>query len=261
MSTVFETSWNYPDWEQADGLSDAICTGTVDGIQGHLSSSTTNHPNGDQITADANYSGGAGAKGFRHWRGDGTNQNGGGIKFTLPSPLSEGWLRFYMRYQLGFAWTPAGDPLYTKDIYCNVGGNYLIYGIQGGAWGLTDINSPNHAGSVNWVDLMGGNTGDGQWHCHEFHWKKNNPNSELDIWIDGVQTLHSTGLTLNASSISEILVGSNQTEVTGAGASDYYTDYDDIAVSDSGYIGPLSGGGGAVIAGRRAMNLYRRLRQ
>jgi hypothetical protein len=206
---------------------------------------TTSNGRGWQVTSAANYSGGAGGNGFRHWRGDGTNNLSGGITITLPSSYTELWLRWYMRYQSGFAWTPAGNPLYTKDIYGSEGGDYWIYGIQGAGWGLTDISSANHSnGAMDWSDLMGGNTGDGLWHCHEFHINRAGAGAGvIEVWIDDVQYVNATGLTLSNTSMSSFRIGSNQDEVTGAGAADYYTDYDDFAVSDTARIGPLGGGG------------------
>jgi hypothetical protein len=70
------------------------------------------HPAGDQITLAANNPAGGGGRGFRHWRGDGVNVNGGGISINFPGSYSEMWMRFYMRYQAGFQFSQL---YYTKD--------------------------------------------------------------------------------------------------------------------------------------------------
>jgi hypothetical protein len=205
---------------------------------------TTTAGRGWEIRSEAAYPGGTGL-GFRNYRGDGSNNNSGGFNIILASPVTEWWMRFYMRFQSGFAWNPAGAPAYTKDIRGeDSGGTYVIYGIQGGGtltpyWGITTAVLPNQYGSKSWSDLMGGNVGDGLWHCHEFHVKIADPNSVLEIWIDNVLVMHKSGLTLGVTNVNSFRVGDNQATPTGAGANDYYTDYDEFAVSAVGRVGPL----------------------
>ena len=196
-----------------------------------------NQPTGDDcIIAAANYPGGGGGKGFRHWRGDGTNNNGGGLTITLPSVVTEMWVRFYMRYSLGFAWAH-GRPHYSKDHNWRGPGGFA-FGIQGGGgrWGLTQAKS--YPSTRTWAETMGGNTGDGQWHAYEYHVKQNGANSTIEIWVDGVQYLNETAADLGSTGWQTLLLGSNQNLVTGC-SPDCYTDYDDIAISTTGYIGPI----------------------
>jgi hypothetical protein len=95
----------------------------------------------------ANRPGSAGC-GFRHYRGTGSNSNGGGLKITLPSPVTEMWVRQWMKNSYSYS----SNPSYTKEHYWNVGGNFFIFGHQGGAWGLH-----TSAGSVNSIlDQLGG---------------------------------------------------------------------------------------------------------
>jgi hypothetical protein len=152
------------------------------------------------------------------------------------------WVRFYMRYSSGFAWSPSGQPLYTKDHYWNAGGaNFFIFGIQGSnSWGLHSTNgSTNYPSSRSWSTSQGGAVGDGQWHCYEYHGKQNGASGTIELWIDGVRHLLTTTADLGSTPWSYFALGSNQSTVTGAGGSDYYTDYDDIAISTSGRIGCL----------------------
>lgn len=190
----------------------------------------------DRIIAEANYPGGGGGKGFRHYRGDGTNVGGGGLSIQLPSSYTELWGRFYMRYQLGFAWLN-GQPHYTKDLYVNVGTPPAwVFGIQGAAsWGIFN-GQTGIPSSKSWASTMQGPTGDGQWHCYEWH-IQHGPNARIEIWVDNAQVLN-TITNMPSGSTIFMAVGENQNQVV-AGANPWYTDYDDFAFSTVGRIGCL----------------------
>jgi len=235
---VFQTTFNCPDWDQTMGLLDADVCVTGDGISGH-GSWTTSLGSNDQITAAANNPGGGGGKGFRHWRGDGSNNTGGALRIGLPVPVTEMWVRFYMRFKSGFAWT-GGHPSYTKENYwgeCGLG--CVIFGIQGASsWGVNYNGSTNYSSSLTWAASQGGNTGDGQWHAYEYHLKQNGAAGTIEIWFDGVRYLNQTNAILGSTPWQSFTLGSNQSTVTGC-IPDCYTDYDDIAISTTGRIGPI----------------------
>ncbi len=234
---LFQTTFDCADWDQSVGLSDADVCVVGDGISGHGSWTVSGHY--DQITAAANHPGGNGGKGFRHWRGDGTNNTGGGLSITLPQGVTEMWVRLYMRYSLGFGWTGSG-PLYTKDNYWGgCGSGCVIFGIQGsGSWGVNYNGSVNYPSALTWAASQGGPTGDGQWHAYEYHLKQNGTAATIEIWVDGVRHLHTTSASLGSNPWSYFGLGENQSTVTGCSAG-CYTDYDDIVVSTTGYIGPI----------------------
>jgi len=240
-SLLFQTTFNCADWNQNMGLLDGNVCVTGDGIAGH-GGWTTGSGNVDQITAAANNPSGAGGKGFRHWRGNGTNSAGGGIHITLPQSVTEMWMRLYMRYQLGFAWSPSGSPLYTKDNYWGAcGSGCLIFGIQGSnSWGVNYNGSTNYPSSLSWSASQGGATGDGQWHAYEYHVKQNGSSATVEVWVDGVRYLRNTAANLGSNPWNSFSLGENQSSVAGC-SNDCYTDYDDIAISTSGYIGLLGG--------------------
>jgi hypothetical protein len=99
---------------------------------------------------------------------------------------------------------------------------------------------------VTWAQWQGGATGNGNFHVLEVHAKMNTTGSSSDgifeFWLDGNKiyssnTVHfsnSTGTRFNNCKIA-----SNQTTPQNGGV-DVYVDYDDIAVSHAGYIGPLN---------------------
>jgi hypothetical protein len=239
---VFSTTFDCADWDQTLGLGDADVCAAGDGIAGY-GGWTTSNGSVDRITAAANYAGGGGGKGFRHWRGDGTNNNGGALAISLPSPVTEMWVRMHMRYSLGFQWTFAPDahPHYTKDHYWNAGGaGVLIFGYQGGAWGIFDGGTA-HPSTLDWYTSQGNSyTGDGEFHHYEYHVTQNGAAGQIQIWVDGVQVLDKPGVNLGSTPWTYFALGENQNEPTGAGANDYYTDYDDVAISTAGYIGPAT---------------------
>jgi len=230
---VFQTTFAdalCPYWDQSMGLNGDIICSPGDGISGG-GDWKSNNLSVDQITAAANYPGGGGGKGFRHWRGAGGNNGGGGISISLPSTVTEVWVRFYMRYQLGFTWGGGSNPSYVKDHYWN----NLVFGYQGGAWGLHTTEAGNLPSSLGWAASQGGNTGDGQFHCYEYHAKQNGANGVAEIWIDDVLVL-SRMANMGTGAWGGFLLGSNDSG-TNNPLVDYYTDYDDLAVSTAGRIG------------------------
>jgi hypothetical protein len=240
---VFQTTFNCSDWIQGMGGGDSSVCASGDGIAG-AGDWTTGLGSRDQITVAANNPTGAGGKGFRHWRGNGDNNNGGGLTISLPSPVTEMWVRIYIRYQAGFSWS-GGNPLYTKDNYWgSCGSGCVIFGIQGShSWGVNFNGSVNYSSSLTWAASQGGNTGDGQWHSYEYHLKQNGSAATIEFWFDGVKYMTRTNANLGSTPWSSFILGSNQSAVTGC-PSDCFVDYDDIAISTVGYIGPIGGGGG-----------------
>ena len=170
---VFQTTFNCPDWNQTMGGADGNVCSNGDGIAGAGDWKTSNNTS-DLITAAANNPSGGGGKGFRHWRGNGDNNNGGGLAITLPANVTEMWVRLYIRFQAGFSWS-GGNPLYTKDNYWgSCGSGCVIFGIQGNhSWGVNYNGGVNHPSSLTWAASQGGNTGDGLWHAYEYHLKQN----------------------------------------------------------------------------------------
>jgi hypothetical protein len=241
-SILWESTFNCAEWNQSMGLLAKIVN--CDGMAGSGSWTTAQHPLGDQITAAANYAGGGGGLGFRHWRANGQNSNGGGLSVTLPTAVTEFWVRWYMRYQAGFAWNPSGAPQYTKEVYFigNTATDFYLGFYQGGNTFQAWVRLPGYVYRApwGWQSINGGLVGDGKFHCYEAHIKKdtNHQNGVLQMWFDGVQKLSLTNVDFNSTgSWQGFELGSNQYNPNNA--TDMYTDYDDIAVSTSGYIGPI----------------------
>jgi hypothetical protein len=202
---------------------------------GNFGGWTTTQGSKDLVTAAANNGLGGPGRGFRHWRGSGRNNNGGGMSFTF-SPRNEVWLRFYMRYAPGFTWN-GGQPHYTKDIYWQVGMQpFFVFGFSSGQlYTHVSVGSMNVTSTDTWSAINGGPTGDGQFHCYEQHLRIDT--GTMQIWRDGALVLDRTGLALGTGTLSYFALGENQNDVLTS--VDTYTDYDDIALSSVGRIGCL----------------------
>src|SRR4030066_420726 len=111
VTLPWSTTYNCPDWTQSDGV--PSCDGLLD-YGGWTCDNGDGTREEEQITIAANYPSGGGGKGQRSWDGDGINNNSGATRLPLTNPQPELWIRFYMRYPLGFRWDPY--PTYEKRL-------------------------------------------------------------------------------------------------------------------------------------------------
>ncbi len=237
----WSTTFNCNEWNGGPGSQDPYC----DGISksGDWSCTTCDPPKYEQITSAANYPLGGGGRGQRHWIGDGRNINSGSLAIHFNTPQTEWWIRFYMRHQKGFTWKD-GSQHAQKILY--------LYSAQ------------STAGYIGWQDrdkvrlyvgpsmcqvisddgngfqtVMGGATGDGEWHLYEFHFKISNPPT-IQMWIDGVLRLESFNVNWGGiSSWSYFKIPENLDSADNGDC--YYQDIDDIAISNTGRIGGIDG--------------------
>jgi hypothetical protein len=215
----------------------------------------------DRVHADGNMSAGGGGRGFRHVVGDGTNQNGGGSTLTFTQSASEIWIRFYVRFPLGFAWDGSA---HQKLLYGNIdnanwyhGWNFNYMGGHAENDSGFGTTSGNHRAQdsgdwasytlleYTWQDMMGGDTGDGLWHCWELHLKMNPLGSVADgiweMWVDNTRVYYADTIrfaTSNGEVWTGFHLGSNQADPLNGG--DVFVDFDDVKVSNSERVGPLS---------------------
>ena len=209
-----------------------------------------------RVVTAANYSGGAGGNGLRMVVYDGSNTNSSAMAWYYSSGLTEFWIRFYMRYQNGFTWSGDAGPTYHKILY-NYTGTMSANG--GFEWdnsysGYTDLiqawsNSAGvaypSASNNGFLNLFGGDTSDGSWHCYEAHFKMdtNGSNGITQGWIDGVQKFNYTNANFGtiAGGWTSTGISINQSSPSNAGTigSPAYIDFDDFAFSTTGYIGTL----------------------
>lgn len=183
----------------------------------------------------ANYSGGGGGAGLRFRDYDGSNSQSGGVAIDFAN-TSEIYIRWYMRYELGYAWSPLS---YDKTLFLN--GNTIPEIKSSDDWNF--FNGSNHTvANAGFAAMNGGSTGDGQYHCYEIHMKRNGgSNDDLgEVWLDGVYKGSVTGFDFTQD-FNQLIMNENQCcPANGAIVS---LDYDDIAVQTTGPIGCLAGGG------------------
>jgi hypothetical protein len=192
----------------------------------------------DEVIEGANFSGGRGGRGARHYRlpgcgvSPGRNCGGGGLKFTFSEEgVNELWLRIYMRYSEGFTWGQRNPPHYSKDAFFNADNGVILDWIDGrlcvwrGTCQITDSKSWSHYWS---------HPSDGSWHCVEVH--LNRTKGAATIWMDGAQRASaSSRLDLGRAAFTRFHLSNQNTVTTASGLS--WTDYDDIAVSFVGRVG------------------------
>ena len=223
-----------------------------------------------------------GSHGMRFLRGSGHNRQSGPFSAILPGGdrtsgqvYKEWWLRWYVKYGVGFNWVhpdtlePRDYPHYVKDVYSHSieqhTGPILGWGDNEGSvrCGLQGTGTTSSKiGSVRWRDLWG-HPANGSWHCIEFYIKaetdRDNPDGIIRIWVNG-QLVHQSfnnnmynnkpGVFSNG--LRRIGMASNQNRV-GGDDQVYHTDFDDIClyvqtppnVDNNGnpFIGPLDWGG------------------
>jgi len=230
-STTYECGdWNqYSDPLDCDGLTKA---GAWTDSEGHS----------EQITSDANNPTGNGGKGQRHWLGDGTNNNSGGIRLQFNTAQTNFWMRWYVRWESGFGsfsqykmlyiYPPSGTGAVFQPGYSGLGGIRLYstkdsYTCTDCAYGATFYTNPS-------------GLSDGTWQLFEMH--INVATGVFQTWVNGTLVIDRSDVNYGSiSSIDHITIGSNSKDISNGKS--MYVDYDDIAVSNTGYIGPLAAGG------------------
>ena len=241
VNLPWSTTYNCADWTQSNGSPN--CDGLT--IYGDWNTSDGKE---EQITAAANYPGGASGKGQRHWLGDGWTNNSGGTRIEWTSPQSELWIRTYMRFQSGLQW----NPLVTyKIFYIDVTLPYhVVLNFDGpdklsvSPFGYSYYSNGNGWNTImanGGTDANGNKTSDGQWHLYEVHIKMdtNGSNGIAEWWVDGVQILYRADVNYGThAGWITMVIGSNSLSPAN-GQSAYYVDYDDISISG---IAATSGG-------------------
>jgi hypothetical protein len=235
VNLPWSTTFNCDDWTQSQG------TLTCDGMITHgIWYCTDSENRGETINSSANYSGGGGGKGQIHYLGPALDENSGGLKIILDTPVSEFWFRAYVKYDPTITWSSYN---YQKMFYITgagapIPGGYIIPELFGGGGGHPDQFNMALASGNNWSGIGWGWTSkfsDGNWHCVEFHIKANTKSSPyngvVQVWIDDtlIINLSNRNLGSNNGQWTTFFWGSNVSGMSGSTCKAVY--YDDIAIS------------------------------
>src|SRR5688572_8689538 len=243
ITLPWSTTYNCPEMVQGTAPWNAYPAVLCDGIESY--GGWTANGQGEQITSAANNPTGGGGRGQRQWNCDGQNCNSGGTSVTFSSSKTELYIRWYMRYQLGYTWS-GGQPGYDKVWYLSTtdgGGSTIPEPAGNNQWNFhADASGGNYlpVGS-GWAASQGGSTGDGLFHCYEIHMKMNTSGQNNGVgqyWIDGVSKGILTNINYGGTAWTGTLIGSNQNAPANGG--NRAVDFDDIAIRTTGPIGCLS---------------------
>jgi len=235
----WSTTYDCDDWSGAtEGSNPIDCDGLTYGLLPQEGNCTP-----EEITISANNPDGDGGKGQLHPYCDGGTNNGGGTIIAFSTPQPEIWVRTYIKYESGFAFE--NDSPQTKIFY--------VYRERGQSevvipkWESTDTFLLGSSSDVvsfpgrGWETLNGGSVGDGEWHYLEFHIKADTDGTDgvAEMWLDDLPVQAATNVDFGMAGYAgwiDMTIGSNTLTVIDGPWMSYY---DDIAISNTGYIGPL----------------------
>lgn len=247
VSIPWSTTFNCGEWKTTDGIS--VGTVNCDGMAGWGEwYCTTDSPSKEEsITSAANHSSGDGGRGQRHWVGSGNNDVTGGLTWSFTSDQPELWIRWYMRYETGFSWNSlTSEKWWILDLFEGELATPGYFGTDRTT--VQTIRTPpqyySDGPNDGWATVMGGATGDGLWHLYEVHLKMDTDgtNGVAEMWIDETKILAHTNIDWGTTSgWGGFQPWASNAGIDVANARCYYQDFDDIAISNTGYIGPLAG--------------------
>lgn len=228
----WSTTFDCADWEQDTTLN---CSNLIQWGGWTCNGTKT------QITSAANYSSATGGKGARFYYGDGTNVNSACLRVDFTTAQPELWIRWYQRYEAGFQWSAL---IYDKMLYIHSAGDSDVVPepIGSDSFQLAS-NRYGHARCDNcgWATIFGGSSSDGSWHCYEIHIKMDTNGSDGigEWWIDGVKKISTTNVNWGTQpGWTWFHFLSNQSSPNNGRC--MAIDFDDIVVSNTGYIGPIN---------------------
>lgn len=218
-----------------DNLNVAHYAQTCEGISG---------PDYSEISSGGNNPLGSG-KGFRLATSDTRNSLAANPEIFFNTPQREFWVRWHQRWPSGAGLSSSGDGI--KLVYYSLVGQGLAgyVAMHSGDMQLyTQSGGTQHESYKTTVGsnaMWGGAWGDNKWHTIEMHFKSSSSFSALDglweVWVDGVKTGSFTGVDFFAN-FTMLAIPANEQITTNPANICVFIDYDDYAISNSGYIGP-----------------------
>ena len=243
ISLPWQTTFDCPEWSQGSG------SPNCDGITSTGGDWDCGNGTGEQITTDANFPGGRGGRGQRHWLGSSAD-NSGGLQIRFDTPQKEFWGRWYSRFQRGMDTT--GRTMMFKMLYLHGAGTkyigYLLFPETRDQVYYYEQNGGHvihRSITGGFQTVYGSGVSDGSWFRVDVHLKAETAGRSdgvLQVWINGRLIIDTKQAQFGSpGGFDGFLMGSNH-----KGHNDdptcMYVDFDDIAISNTGYIGDISGG-------------------
>lgn len=248
VTCIFETSFTSAQGWTTDRVHDFGCGGAgLDGVQTGIKQENDEaaiEGHCEEVVSAANYSGGAGGRGQRHWIDDGAVNASGFLLYDwtdLTTRKTEVWIRYFIRTNAGIGLTVDHRPNYFNGSNCQSGGGSCYFLFESPTGGLrVTVDGGNFANTLadyDWNTLFSGNKGDGNWHCYEFHAKSETASGTSltgvgEWWIDGTLRYQNTAIDWNnfGDGFGGIVIPESGNFNTTGGTA-YPMDIDDIAVS------------------------------
>jgi hypothetical protein len=239
ITLPFSTTYNCPEQDQS-----TAGWVTCDGV-GSAGGWKTSNGSTEQITTAANYPGGGGGRGQRHWIGQslGNTNGSGSVSFSF-SQVQEIYIQWYMRWQQGLKLGGSVAPIVREQklVYFTGAGcgqpNGCYFAIEHGEFRVVMAGGTPRGGGTGWNGLFGGATNassDGRWIRMEVHLKNETGglnNGVAEWWVDGTRVLSVTNLdTVGSTGFSSFVFPENHQYTTVSGTCcDMYQDLDDVTI-------------------------------
>jgi len=237
--TDFDAAAGYP----VECSGDACDTNNLDSINWIAVSGTVGGPDGDATKEDSEALAAAnnsGDYGHRMWIGSSaSNQQSFGNRLSFTNLQKEIWIKYKMRYELGFDYGATG-PAYDKWLYIYAAaGSWIIpEPAQGRFWFATSTNgqlADNIADSIDWTDFFG-RTSDGLFHDIEMYIRMDTDQTDgaLRMFIDDILVCDANNIDIsggNADSqagIDRMTLKNNQAQPDHSGIK--YFDQDNFRI-------------------------------
>jgi hypothetical protein len=252
ITLPFSTTYDCPEQSQ-DTPGWVTCDGQSKGGDWQTQNSSA-----EQITAAANYPGGGGGRGHRHWFGQShaTTNNSGGVSYSFTQQVQEVYVRWYVRWQAGtklggdtqpiarnhkVIYFAGGNCGYPSGCYWDIGGDHFAF----------VVNGRSKFFGAGWDGMFGGSynaPSDGRWIMMEIHMKNETGglnNGVAQWWVDGklVVDQHDIDFAGSTGFWGFILPSNHQFTTVQGDCCDMFEDFDDVAIRTTGPIGPVAGGG------------------
>ena len=215
---------------------------TCDGIKKH-GDWTTSSGSREQITSAANYPGGGGGRGQRHWIGPsyGNTDGSGSVFFPFAAMQQEVYIRWHTRWQAGLKLGGITAPIlraqklvYFTGTNCGQSGG-CVFDIEGSGYSFT-VNGTSVRCGGGWDALFGGvnAASNGQWISFVLRVKNetNNANNGIvQAWANGQLVCDLQSVDFKGSTGFGGFAFPENHQFTTVNGADMYQDLDDVTIS------------------------------